>query len=62
MNARSVIVSHNHPSGNLEPSRADVAVSQRLRRAGEQLDIPLVDSVVCGFNGAYTSLSERGLL
>ena len=61
-NARSVLVAHNHPSGNVEPSRADVAVSKQLKAAGEALGVPLVDSVVCGFDGAYTSLIERGLL
>jgi DNA repair protein RadC len=62
VNARSVLVAHQHPSGNLEPSRADVAVSIRLKKAGEALDIPLVDSLVVGFEGRYTSLAERQLL
>ena len=61
-NARSVLLAHNHPSGNLEPSRADVAVSVKLKTAGEALDVPVVDSLVVGFNGQYTSLTERGLL
>lgn len=62
VNARSVLVSHNHPSGNLEPSREDVAVSKQLKAAGETLSISLVDSLVVGFDGRYTSLVERGLL
>ena len=62
VNARSVFVAHNHPSGNLEPSRADVDVSKQIKAAGEALDIPLADSLVCGFDGRYTSLVERGLL
>src|SRR5690606_33818334 len=37
-NARSVLLAHNHPSGNLEPSSQDVAVSLKLRKAGEALD------------------------
>ncbi len=61
-NARSVIVAHNHPSGNLEPSRPDVQVSQQLQAAGKHFDIPLQDSLVIGFDGRYTSLAERGLL
>ena len=61
-NARSVLVAHNHPSGNVEPSRADVEVSKQLKAAGEAVGVPLVDSVVCGFDGRYTSLVERGLL
>ena len=61
-NARSVILSHNHPSGNLEPSSADVQMTRPLRAAGEALTIPVVDSLVVGFDGRYTSLAERGLL
>lgn len=61
-NARSVLVAHNHPSGNLEPSRADVSVSKQLKAAGEALGLSLVDSLVVGFDGRYTSLAERGLL
>jgi DNA repair protein RadC len=61
-NARSVIVAHNHPSGNLEPSRADVAVTKQIRQAGEALGIPLRDSLVTSFDGRYTSLAERGLM
>ena len=62
VNARSVILAHNHPSGNLEPSSADVTVTQQLRAAGEALSIPVVDSLVVGFDGRYTSLTERGLM
>lgn len=61
-NARSVIVAHNHPSGNLEPSRADVQVSKQLVQAGKAIGIDLADSLVIGFDGRYTSLGERGLL
>ena len=52
---------HNHPSGNLEPSSADVQVTRQLKAAGEALTIPVVDSLVVGFDGRYTSLAERGL-
>ena len=62
VNARSVIVAHNHPSGNLEPSSADVQVSKQIKAAGEAVGVTLLDSVVCGYDGRYTSLVERGLL
>lgn len=62
VNARSIIAAHNLPSGNLEPSNADVIVSKQLKAAGDHLGIPLLDSIVCGFGGRYTSLVERGLL
>lgn len=62
VNARSVLVAHNHPPGSLEPSRADVAVSRQLKAAGRSVGVPLSDSLVVGFDGRYTSLAERGLL
>lgn len=62
VNARSVIVAHNHPSGNLEPSQADIKVSRELKAAGKVMSITLLDSLVIGFDGRYTSLTERGLL
>jgi DNA repair protein RadC len=49
-----------HPSGNLEPSSADVQVTRQLKAAGEALTIPVVESVV-GLDGWYTSLAERRL-
>lgn len=44
--AASVIVAHNHPSGNLEPSQADLHVTKRLKHTGELLGIPLVDHII----------------
>ena len=61
-NARSFLIAHNHPSGNLEPSKADVQVSKQMQAAGEIVGVRLLDSLVIGFDGAYTSLSERGLI
>lgn len=62
VNARSVVCLHNHPSGNTEPSRADVQISKKLKRAGEALDIAVVDSLVIGYDQRYTLLTERGLM
>jgi DNA repair protein RadC len=56
--AAAVVVAHNHPSGDPEPSAEDLAVTERLRRAGEVLGIPLEDHVVLG-DGAFVSLRER---
>ena len=44
--AASIIVAHNHPSGNLEPSQADRDVTERLQRAGELLGIEMIDHVL----------------
>ncbi len=47
-NACSVILAHNHPSGDPTPSREDITLSQRLREAGEILGIKVLDSLVIG--------------
>ncbi len=56
--AAAVIVAHNHPSGDPEPSREDLETTSRLRQAGELLGIPLCDHVIIGEDG-YVSLRER---
>ncbi len=61
-NAASVIVAHNHPSGDPTPSPEDVRVTRMLKEAGELLDVPVLDHLVIGHNGRYTSLQERGML
>ena len=58
-NASAVIVTHNHPSGNSEPSAADRAVTLRLRDALALLEIRLLDHFVIG-EGAPVSLAARG--
>jgi DNA repair protein RadC len=59
--AAGLIVAHNHPSGDPEPSPEDVAVTRRLREAGELLGIELVDHVVVAGRG-YVSLKARGCI
>src|SRR5690606_34113621 len=61
-NAAPVIVAHNHASGNVEPSREDIAISKRLVEAGRLLEVEVVDSLIVGHDGKYTSLAERGLI
>jgi DNA repair protein RadC len=53
--ATKVIVSHNHPSGNLEPSEADIDLTEQLLKGASYLDIPLLDHVIIG-NGNHFSL------
>ncbi|WP_355609492.1 DNA repair protein RadC [Xanthomonas cannabis] len=60
-NAAAVIVGHNHPSGNPEPSEADHAVTVRLSQGLELVDIRLLDHFVIG-DGRPVSLAERGWL
>ena len=56
--AAAVVVVHNHPSGDPEPSAADRAVTKRLIKVGELIGIPLVDHVIIG-DGRWVSLRER---
>ena len=58
-NAAAVILGHNHPSGNPEPSAADRAVTARLKQALSLLDVRLLDHFVIG-DGAPTSMARRG--
>ena len=59
--AAAIIVVHNHPSGNLEPSREDIDITHQLVEAGKTIGIPVHDHVIVA-SGGYTSLAERGLL
>ncbi len=59
--AAAVVVAHNHPSGDPEPSAEDRATTRRLVRAGRLMGIELLDHVVCGA-GRYVSFLERGWL
>ena len=58
-NAVSIIVMHNHPSGDPAPSREDIEVTKRIIDAGNLLGIQVIDHIIIGRPG-YTSLKERG--
>lgn len=60
-NAAGMVLLHNHPSGDPTPSTDDIAITKRLRAAGEIIGIPIVDHVVVTVDHYY-SLSEGGLL
>ncbi len=60
-NAASLVVAHNHPSGDPSPSPEDVAVTRKLAEVGKLLDIPLLDHVIIG-NGRHFSMQKEGLL
>jgi len=59
--ASSIIVAHNHPSGDPEPSQEDVAVTRRLAEAGRLLGIDFLDHVIVGDND-WVSMKDRGVL
>jgi DNA repair protein RadC len=59
--ARSIVIAHNHPSGDPEPSSQDMEVTRRVALAGKSIDIPLFDHIVLSDNG-FVSFAERGLI
>ena len=61
-NASSIVVVHNHPSGNPLPSEADIAITAQLSDAAELIGINLDDHVIIGADGAYFSFKDADLL
>lgn len=59
--ASRICMIHNHPGGNLEPSRDDYQITDRIQKAGELLGIPLLDHIIIAREGHY-SFKESGLL
>ncbi len=57
----AIILLHNHPSGDPSPSKEDIAVTQRLVKAGKIMDVPVLDHIIIGDN-RFTSLKEKGVL
>jgi DNA repair protein RadC len=60
-NAASIICFHNHPSGNPEPSREDIEITNRLVEAGKIMGIEILDHIIVG-DDRYVSLKERGVM
>jgi len=61
LNAAAVIFAHNHPSGNPEPSSADISITNRLKEALALLDVRTLDHIIVG-GESTVSFAERGLL
>lgn len=59
--ACSIILCHNHPSGNLIPSEADKDITKKIKEAGKHMDIPVLDHLIIG-NDAYFSFADEGLI
>ena len=59
--AASVILAHNHPSGDVSPSKDDVDLTNRLVKAGQIMGIDVLDHIIVGHND-FASLRERGVM
>jgi DNA repair protein RadC len=59
--ATSIILSHNHPSGSLKPSRHDLVLTQKIKEAAAYLDIVVADHIIVSEEG-YMSFANEGIL
>jgi DNA repair protein RadC len=62
LGAASIIVAHNHPSGNKNPSKDDVTITKKIKEACKTIDVELHDHLILVPGGEFTSLSDKGLL
>ena len=60
--ASALILAHNHPSGNLKPSQADLDLTKKLRDGGKLLDTPILDHLILSPEGGYYSFADEALL
>lgn len=59
--AHGILMAHNHPSGNLQPSQSDIDLTRKVKEAGKLLDIQLMDHLILTVEGYY-SFSDEGLM
>jgi DNA repair protein RadC len=62
INAKFMVMAHQHPSGDPTPSRDDFITTTRIVNAGKILGIEVLDHVIIGSNGRYYSFSDNGTL
>ena len=61
-NASFIILAHNHPSGSLKPSEADISITRKVKEACKFLDITLLDHLIISPDERYYSLADEGCL
>ena len=59
--ATSLILCHNHPSGNLKPSNADIVLTKKIKDAAALLDIKVIDHIIVSEVGYYSFADEGGM-
>lgn len=59
--ASSIVVAHNHPSGNLQPSHADKDLTRKIKEAGELLDINLIDHMILTVDSSFSFADNQML-
>jgi len=59
--ASSIVLIHNHPSGNTKPSEADISITQKVKESGKLMDITLLDHIIIT-DGSYFSFADEGMI
>lgn len=62
LNSSAIILCHNHPSGELSPSEADKAITQKIKNSAKLMDIVVLDHIIIGGKGDYYSFADNGLM
>lgn len=60
-NSASIVLCHNHPSGNLKPSQADIELTRKLKNAGQFLDLPVIEHIILT-KESYFSFADEGMM
>ena len=61
-NASGIIICHNHPSGNVQPSESDIAITRKIKESGIVMDIQLLDHLIIVPEVAYYSMGDEGIV
>ena len=61
-NASGIIICHNHPSGNMQPSESDMKITQKIKESGNLMDIQLLDHLIIVPEEKYYSMADEGRL
>jgi DNA repair protein RadC len=59
--ATGLLLAHNHPTGNLQPSKADIALTKKIKIAAQAIDIQLLDHLIVSENGYFSFVDENTL-
>ena len=61
-NASGIIICHNHPSGNVQPSESDIAITRKIKESGNVMDVQLLDHLIIVPEENYCSMGDEGII
>ena len=61
-NASGIILCHNHPSGNVQPSESDMVLTRKIKDSGNVMDVQLLDHLIIIPEGKYYSMGDEGII